>query len=179
MAKDDTITLDRGALKELVQAEARALLAQELPKQLAPAVRTLQEKFESDMGAMRGHDRPPLVERTIACKSPLTGSTFTARIVESRGWPQGRIVDLVDYTHPAGIDKHVSDGGIVPDGLTIHIGADRAGKATLPDGTEIAVSIGDFTPEYKMWSYETFWKRDLAEFNGKPFAEYIRAREAA
>lgn len=173
------ITINAEALQELVRAEARALLAEELPHQLAPQIRTLEEKFTGDMAAMRGHDRPPLVERMIACKSPATGSTFQARIVESRGWPQGKVVDLVDYTHPDGIDKHVADGGIVPDGLNIRIGADRAGKAKLPDGTEITISVGDFTPEYKMWKYAEYWKRDLVEFVGKPFAEYIRAKPEA
>ena len=83
-----------------------------------------------------------------------TGATFTPRVVASRKFPKGRVVELQDYAHPDGTDRYQvpedqpgqDTGGLVPIGKTIG------------------------TLQWKQWKYETFWKADLAYWIGRDAA---------
>lgn len=105
--------------------------------------------------------------RHIACKSEETGATFTAHVIESKKFPNGRIVALGDYTHPAGAIRFQRDGGLVPDNFPIL--KDATGGA-LGDGVEI--QNHQLSTAYKQWRWENFWQRDLARFVGKEIAAH-------
>lgn len=92
-------------------------------------------------------------ERQIPIKSEVTGGTFQARVVESRGFPEGRIVDLVDYKYPAGYNVKSEEGGLIPRGLKSHRD-DNGHPLTI----------------YKQWLWAEFWKKDLIEYVGKPMS---------
>lgn len=81
-----------------------------------------------------------------------TGATFIPRVIPSKTHPKGRVVDLLEYTHPEGVDRHQSDGGLVPDGHPILV-TNKAGQMLSAD--------------YKQWKYTTFWRQDLNTYVGK------------
>ena len=95
------------------------------------------------LAELRGVGRPaPKMEHLIGCKSELTGATFD---VEIQG---GKVTCLPNYTLPAGHDKHIADGGLVPDGI------------------ELVLKGDNYT--YRVWLKDTFWIVDLKTFVGKP-----------
>lgn len=155
-AKKGTITVDLDTLNALLDAKVEA----RLKEMRAVEVKPLDERFQDEMDALRGKQMPALPEETHACESPITGATFTARVLKSRSWPMGRIVELVDYKHPDGTDVHVADGG------------------RCPDGKPIRHKDGSLTVDFKQWRYQEFWKRDLVDLVGKPFASYYSIEEA-
>lgn len=140
------ITVDVDTLNELVEAKVKEKLAAATTEMMAPLERRMQEAAIQNSIPQKEDLRP--------FESPLTGATAQARVLTSRSFPKGRIVDLEHYTHPAGVDVHVADGGLVPDGKEIG------------------------TTDHKMWKYQEFWKRDLNEFIGKPFISYYSKTEA-
>jgi hypothetical protein len=153
----DLITVDAKALEAIIEAKVAARLAEERANAPHAPVGRHGESlrpiptFEERVQEVRGEPTPAAPQRLIPCRSEITGSTFTARVAKSRTSPEGRIVGLDGYTHPAGADKYISDGGDVPDGFPIF---DANGK---------------LTPLFKQWKWETYWQRDLRDFVGKPF----------
>jgi hypothetical protein len=111
------------------------------------------EKVAALVADLEGKTRPSPRQRLIPGLSRRTGATFMFRVVESRGFKEGRIVELVDYKYPEGVDKHVQDGGIVPDGMMM---------TRADNGKEL--------PLFRQWRYDNFWKSDLNEFIGKPLS---------
>lgn len=153
MSEKKSFTLDAESLEALIEAKVAARLAQ-----------NAQANVSSDPLAKRLQDaaRPEVQEETLVpCESPFTGARYTARVLKSRAWPQGRIVDLLDYKLPPGTDKHMNEGGLVPDGMIM----------SSPDGKGL-------THDYKWWRYTSFIQRDLREFNGKPLQSYCTVEEA-
>lgn len=159
-ASAETLTVDAAALKALVEAQVEAKVQERLAAMNMLEAKTADDRFKDTMDHMRGRNGEQHPEEEHACESPATGATFKARVIRSRSFPKGRVVELLEYTEPAGYDVHTSDGGLVPDGVPIRS------------------KEGSFTPQFKMWRYQTFWRRDLSEFVGKPFASYISATEA-
>ncbi len=157
MGKDDaqapkTITIDTATLNELIDAKVRAGIAEAQAKGVAEGA-----DFERAMGTIRGGDKPAAkVWQSELCESPITGSRFNAKLMESRSTPLGRVVDLENYEFPAGIDVAQQDGGLMPDA---HI-------ASPPE-------------VHAHWKYWEFVRRDLIEYaSGKPFTRYILKSEA-
>lgn len=142
------ITVDADTLSELIEAKVQARMASLMSG-------TPDETFAKAMAAARGKDKAPLLEELHECKSPITGATFTARVLISVSLPKGRVVELIDYTHPTDANTYEADGGKVP-----------AGKV-----------VG--SKDWQVWRYETYWKRDLLDLVGKPFANYYTVAEAA
>lgn len=99
--------------------------------------------------------------REVPCKSDDTGATFTAVVVESKSFKEGRIIEIRDYQHPKGVATFQKDGGLVPDGMQIM----RAGMAG-PDRDPNTIPKQDYTPFYLQWRWAEFWKRDLRRFAG-------------
>jgi hypothetical protein len=62
------------------------------------------------------------------------------------------VVELLEYTHPAGIDIPQDQGGLAPNGIGVK----------TRNGSGLALE----SPQYKHWKYTTFWRRDLAEYVG-------------
>jgi hypothetical protein len=152
MPKDEpkTVTMDVDALKALIDAQVRAGIAEAQVKGKADEV-----DFDKAMKLVRGQDRPSDPITYEECVSPLTGSSFRAKIQTSRTSKQGRVIDLVDYTWPEKIDVPVSQGGMMPD---THLSA--------PAET------------HQHWKYWEFMRRDMNEFaSGKLFTRYILKAE--
>jgi hypothetical protein len=99
-------------------------------------------------GVMRGatfdvevHYKPVLIDGKIVGKSGT-----------------GTVKTLINYRYPDGFDRHIKDGGVVPEGMEIHDqskeGAERAG--------------------YGQWLAETFWQADLKRFCGRALPPHVR-----
>lgn len=116
--------------------------------------KSLDEKMVEDMARYRGADRPPLPEYVIPCKSPVTGATFGVRILKSKAYPEGRIVELIDYVRPTGWDKHVDEGGLY-DGV----------RDTLYDK-----KTGVFAPSiaFRKYAFERYLRVDSSQLQGQP-----------
>jgi hypothetical protein len=67
------------------------------------------------------------------------------------------VVRIRDYQYPDGVDHHISEGGLVPNGMQMK----NAG------GTDLAT--------FKQWKWETFYQQDLRAWIGKPLPVYVRA----
>ncbi len=111
-------------------------------------------QFQATMADRRGQHRPPAAEERIPCRSHETQATFTARVVRNT------VVELLDYTHPPGHDKHAPDG-IVPHGFPI---LDSVTKQR--------------TPDFKQWLWTQFWQTDLRAYIGKPLPRFLRIEQA-
>jgi hypothetical protein len=99
--------------------------------------------------------------RDIPWRSEETGATGVAHVVESKKFPNGRIVSIAGYTHPPEAYIHESDGGRVPDGFGMWEGHQRS----VPEGQE--PQLGDLNPAFRQWRYETFYRADLRFYIGR------------
>ena len=97
-------------------------------------------------------DRPLHKIEKIACMSLETGSSFTAVVASSKTFPEGRVVTLEDYAFPPGIDMHVDEGGLVPNGMALK----------LKDGSE--------TKDFKHWKWLNYYQKDLQRYVGRDAA---------
>jgi hypothetical protein len=132
--------------------------------------KTHDEQIRDAIDAQRGKGRPLPPEQLIYCKSPITGSTFTARLIESRNKEIGnRVVELLDYQRPQGWNVHKMDGGMVPD------------VWPLVEGEDIDVP---FDPKRKpglkfsSWFWAEFLQKDAAALIGLPLPKNWRAPAA-
>ncbi len=149
--EEETVSLPASALTELINARVR----DEVLKILT--AKTPDEQIEEKLRIARGQNRPPPPEETVECRSPITGATFKARIVTSRQSPSGRIVEILDYAHPKGVDLPKSEGGL----------------CDIPrEKMFVQLESGDFTNEftkaYAFWRYNEFWAKDWNELTGQP-----------
>jgi hypothetical protein len=87
-------------LASLVSAEVAKIMTAKTPDQ----------RIAEAMSIQRGTNRPPREEMTVACKSPMTGATFNARLERLTDGTLG-VTELLDYERPAGWDKTKQDGG--------------------------------------------------------------------
>jgi hypothetical protein len=99
----------------------------------------------------------PHPQTDVECVSLETGATFTAIVVASRPYPEGRVCRIDGYAHPDGIDRHVKDGGLVPDGIELR---NRAN--------------GEESQDLKNWRWRTFWQADLLRYIGRPLPVWVR-----
>jgi hypothetical protein len=118
----------------------------------------------------RGIGNPTDPEQLVYCKSPITGSTFTARSIASRDPEIGnRVVELLDYQRPAGWNVHKRYGGMVEDAWD------------LVDGEDNTV---EFDPKrkpgikFQNWFWATFLQRDANALIGRPLPQGWRVPEA-
>lgn len=99
--------------------------------------------------------------RDIPWQSEETGATGVAHVIESKRFPEGRIVAISDYAHPPSAYISQSEGGLVPDGF--HMWKDQ--PRTIPEGKE--PQQGDLNAGFLQWRYETFYRADLTRYSGK------------
>ena len=146
-----TITLTLDALRALVKDQVQEGTRSELAKLMTAT--TVDERMQQAMDAMRGKNRPLPPETLVVCRSPVTGATFALRLVHSKAFPEGRVVEMVDYARPEGWDRHREDGG-------------------LYEGPREMMSINSETGlqhlRYRTWVYQTFWQTDWNSVSGKP-----------
>lgn len=148
---EETVSIPASALTELINSRVR----DEVLKILT--AKTPDEQITERLAALRGQNRPPPPESTVDCRSPITGATFKARCVQSRAYPDGRIVEITDYAHPEGIDVPKVDGG----------------RCDMPREKmfiqrEDGEFTQDFTKPYLYWRYQNFWAKDWNELSGQP-----------
>lgn len=117
-----------------------------------------------------GIRQPPQPEQHIECVSP-SGAHFTARVVASREFPQGRVIGFVDgsYLYP----PHPI---LKQKGFACHEGPE---KFEWPRGMTVLITGGEmngqFTLDAKTYLTQTTWLRDLREYVGKGLDPFIRA----
>lgn len=136
-------------------------------------VDTADEHHYKLMAALRGQDqgleRFKLVEVVEGCLSD-TGATFDAEVhypplrkegkIVGRDPTKGLVKVLLNYQWPDGIDRHVRDGGVVPDGMEMK---------------EVSgLWIGQETDAYRQWKWDEFMKADNKRYVGKPLPGHIR-----
>ena len=175
MAKEsDDITISRAELDRRINeaatiaanAAAAAMSAQSVMHTQTEVARlmtakTPDEVFAERMAAARGAAKPPSTTREfrVPCRSPLTDATFFARLVRSKAFPTGRIVELQEYERPVGWNVHREDGGLCP--------LDRSLMGLDPQGNHHWA--------FRKWVYETFWQTDLEALVGKGGIAYLKS----
>lgn len=146
----------QAAIAAAARAGAEAVLSTQAAAPAAPvaspapqastspiSVEEFPGQYASILKAMRERPAPPEPE-PVMCVSPITGSTFRARLRLD-----GRVLELLDYAYPEGIDKHEGDGGRVPNGSPIYN------------------ANGKFDSHYLQWRWSEFWYADLRAWVGK------------
>lgn len=154
----ERVLVDASIVGELVKARVEAELSKLQAIKPEPNDPTMRRLMEAD----RENASPKTVTYKPAF-SHRTRARFTAKIVASRRFPQGRIVDIGvtedgarDYVEPAEYTKHVDDGGLVPNTIAIRTNA------------------GGLTREYMKWKAQNnCWIQDLQEFVGKPWLDFF------
>lgn len=150
--KEATVTLTAADLQSLIRDAVRAQVLDLM------TAKTPDEQIREAIDRQRGIGRPTAPEFLVACRSPITGSTFTARLVASKTLGT-RVIEILDYTRPDGWDRKKCDGGLVEDG----------------DQMPLLEADGKPGKRYVKWLYETFWLRDADEVGGKPLPDQWRA----
>jgi hypothetical protein len=151
-APAQTITTD--ALSTLIAAAVRAEVAK-LMTQSTP-----DEQIVTALDRARGKDKPLPKEDHVKCVSPLTGARFTAHLLWSRTYPEGRVIEIEDYERPPGWDVSRANGGAVPDGLEMK---DQSGRPAK---------------RYTNWLRIEYWQKDLVALISKPLPAQWRAENA-
>lgn len=100
----------------------------------------------------KGENREAHKLEDITCQSQITGAKFTAVVCTSKAYPAGRVLSLKDYEYPVGSDVHVTEGGLVPEGLAIK---NKAGEGTK---------------EWKQWRWINHYQQDLKTYVGRDAA---------
>lgn len=111
---------------------------------------TVDEKFHQQVSELKRPAAAIPTELIKNVRSPNTGATFDMVVC------RGIATDLPNYTYPEGVEKHQTEGGLVP------------------NGQSIKDVHGQYTTEYKQWRWDEFWKADLNFFVGKPVPSYVR-----
>jgi len=146
--------------------DAIRTLAEAIAKNAQPSALDMAGISKEKQDALMGKAAKPVRHRYVPGKSEETDATFTMVVVESRRFPNGRIVRLENYREPEGCFKPMSQGGRAPDGATIWANAQhyQPVKGERPPKNVIH-------PYYRQYLYETYWKADLGRLVGKSFRE--------
>jgi len=171
MAKDDqpSITLTHAQFAELLaaanggghapEADTRSVVRDELAAVMS--AKTPDQRIAEAMGRMRGAGNPLPPETLIPCVSPLTGATFTARVITSKPFPLGRIVELLDYAQPAGFDVHITDGGLYDGDRSTLINQNGIKEPKQP---------------FRLYVYKRYWQVDTNALAGRPASHLAQWR---
>lgn len=156
MAKDlDELQSLRDSLSQSNERFERLLLAFETKASATPpSPLGLVGLSEEQQNALIRAPKPQKF-RVIPGYNEERGTTFQMFVVESKAFPNGRVVRLEGYKHPDGIDRHQMQGGLVPDGHPIYNQGGGMGSEA-----ERAASMN---PLYKQWRFEHFYQADLKE----------------
>jgi hypothetical protein len=141
-----TVTLTLSDLNTLIDARARETVANIL------SAKAPDQEMAERMDRQRGKHLPPMPESLVPCRSPITGATMSVRVLKSRSFPDGRIVEMLDYVRPDGWDRKKKDGGLYMDGDSFPMLQDN-GKPHM---------------KYTKWLYQSFWQRDWNALSGQP-----------
>jgi hypothetical protein len=152
MSKDAPKDLDAERDERFAKAVGKAI-AEAMKPSIDPNM-TPDERHQMVMRELRGVDRPPAHRSWIAkdCPSEDTGARFDADMRDEI------VMTFASYTFPAGIDKNIADGGIVPDGIKV-----------TEEGADYS---------YRHWRWTNFLQADLRRFVGKPLPPSARPKAA-
>jgi hypothetical protein len=172
MARDDkpaeeTLTITRAALDAMIATAAEVATKIAVQHTIANAGidtpnATREQRAHAELGT-------PIPKRECVktmhyrCCNPRNGAEFTAVVVPSNKWKQGRVVNLIDYRYPADMatksGKRVHPqgkyGGIRVDAVYPYVGESG-------DGLH-----GPFLPEFAQWVYDNYHKADINAFVGQ------------
>jgi hypothetical protein len=147
----DIAAIVQAAVSGAIAAAPRALSIDDVKAEMARVMaKPADEVMRADIDRLRGRDRPLPKEFLIPCRSPMTGATFAARCVASRSFPEGSVVELLDYVYPPGIDQARSEGGLYPYPADTMYADPAFGN---PPGAKSA--------KYKVWLWDSFRRTDM------------------
>lgn len=134
------------ALKAAAEGGAKAAL-ETMRGQIgiASEFQTIEERIYAALGKPMP-DRRAITTWHQPCSSIRNGARFTAVIVESKAYPEGRTVNLIDYVYPDDI-------------------VERSRMPALD-------ARGGFTPQFKLWRYQQYDLADRSAFVGQA-ARYL------
>lgn len=102
------------------------------------------------------------------------GHTRAVAIVrEAPGFPNGRIDRFERYTHPKGLYRHQSQGGVVPDGLQIAFDNTQEIVIAMAEQLEQEPNSHAFSLQYVMWKKATYWDADHSAWIGKELKSHM------
>ena len=162
------IKITEEKLTEMVATAAAAAAKAAIEGLRGPPLPSEQERFEAHSEMVHPKPRAGEEGELVPCVSPDTGSTFLARVVKSRKYPHGRVVELRDYKYPPEAEKHAADA----DGT-----GDEGGR--VPHGMVMQTPQGALTVEYKHWRWTEFWQKDIRAVVGLPLRPSYRATPGA
>lgn len=159
------ITIDEEQLDSLIAAKVKAASADtggaataaaEAIKQvfgISQDGNTIEQRIHTQLGT-------PIPAREClrtmhqACVNPRNGASFTAVIVPSRVWKEGRVVNLIDYQYPEDLAERAIKAGKPIHRQQFGGGDPRHGKMGL-------------TETFLQWRYETYDQADRKAFVGE------------
>lgn len=153
MGNKDEIRISNEDLTNLIAAGIKAGVDAAMAahrKEPQPFVEaSADQQFDAMIRGRRGLDRPPIPEEIVRGVVMPSGALADVRSV------RGVAVELQNYTHPDGVDRFQTDGGLVPSGYTLG------------------------HPQHKQWKYEEFWRLDINSLIGKPLPRHMRPEVSA
>jgi len=161
---NETVTLTRADLDALIKTGVEAgLAAAEKQHRANVGLESTHATQEQRTHAILGTPIPKrecLKTTLYPCRNPRNGAEFTAIVVPSRKWKEGRVVDLIDYKYPADLAQR-SGQKVHPSGT---IGSHPEMIIPLVDGEGIR---GPFNQEFLHWRYQQYDLADRSMFVGQ------------
>lgn len=157
MAQGEKVQADKSEFDDL-KAQIAALKASQPAEIVKAVLDAVQQgaKIDRDKDAaeklrdeIRNRPAPGAVTYVFQ-RSEQTGATFWAKVAASNTFPQGRVIDLMQYTHPEGTEVSQDNGGLYPSG-----------------SPEIKEPSGAYSAYFKSWRWNEFFKRDLQSLVGR------------
>lgn len=161
---NETLTLKRADLEAMIKSAVQSGQdAAEKAHRANVGLESTHATQEQRIHAILGTPIPKreCVKTTLwPCRNPRNGAEFTAVVVPSRKWKEGRVVDLIDYKYPTDL-------------------AERSGQRVHPTGgigshTEMVIPLvngegirGPFLMEFLQWRYQQFDLADRSAFVGQ------------
>jgi len=145
-------------MAEMQEAHLEAM--RELARALKPQDELDKRGFtQAEKDAIKALPKPQRY-RLIPWRSPDTGATGTANVVESKQHPNGRITQIIGYTHPREAYLTQDQGGHLPSGF--YIWSEK--PMPLPEHGE--PEIGMFNNQFMQHRWEAYFKTDLRKYIG-------------
>lgn len=149
----NTVTLTMDQVRDLMAGAAeQAVKTQRGNVGIDTTTATQEQRVAAELGKPIP-DRTPHREWLIPCRNEDNGATFKARVVASRTFPSGRVLDLVDYAYPADIETRIR-------GMSV-----RDTKS------------GGYTIQFKQWRFETYDQADRRQYVGKAASRLPKSGE--
>jgi hypothetical protein len=162
----DVLMMSRADFESAIKAAAEAAIAvQRQTLGQATSVNTFEERVHAHLGTavpervcMRTTHQP--------CVNPRNGARFTAVIVPSKAWKDGRVTDLIDYVYPEDLEERARKAG------------KRIHKQNFGGGDPRNAGKQGMEMEFLQWRYDTYQQADRRAYVGESAALLPRDGEA-